>query len=67
MIVVLIGEARRDINGPYDQGYTHLSFDAQKYINLSEYSLRAHTTALWRINKITKELEWIFVSVLNAF
>mmetsp|Transcript_19723 Transcript_19723/g.27507 ORF Transcript_19723/g.27507 Transcript_19723/m.27507 type:complete len:235 (-) Transcript_19723:26-730(-) len=52
--------ARRDINGPYDRGHTHLPFDAQKYINLSEYSLRAHTTSLWRINKDTKELEWIF-------
>jgi len=51
--------ARRDVDGPFDLGYTELPFDVQKYLNLGEYSLRAHTTALWRLNPTTRQLEWI--------
>jgi hypothetical protein len=51
--------ARRDVDGPFQRANTSLPYDVQKYYNLATYSLRAHTTALWRINKQTMELEWI--------
>jgi len=51
--------ARRDLNGPFDRGNTKLSFTEQKALNLGEYSLRRHTTALYIINKVTKKVEWI--------
>jgi len=31
----------------------------KKYANLIEYSLRAHTTSVWRLNKQTKKLEFL--------
>jgi len=51
--------ARRDINGPYDLGYTWLPFDVQKYIYLGEYSLRAHTTSLFQLDMETKSVVWL--------
>jgi len=51
--------ARRDLDGPYDLGHTWLPFSAQKLLNLGEYSLRAHTTALYWINQQTGEVVWI--------
>lgn len=51
--------ARRDLNPPFQRASRLLPFTVQKYINLAEYSERAHTTALWKLNRQTKTLEWI--------
>jgi len=48
--------ARRDIGGPYDMGLTGLSFDEQKEKYLMSYSLRAKTTALYKIDQAHREV-----------
>ena len=54
---------RRDINGPYDWGrgtpVGDLPYDVQKGLYLSSYSLRPHTTSIWKINKNTLTLEFV--------
>jgi len=52
--------ARRDIDGPFDLGLRNETWEAQKYVYLVEYSLRAHTTSLYKLNKQTKKLEFVF-------
>jgi len=51
--------ARKDINGPYDRNHTELPFSVQKVINLAEYSMRAHTTSLYQIDKKTMQVIWL--------
>jgi len=51
--------ARRDLDPPFDLGLRNESYEVQKYANLIEYSLRAHTTSVWRLNKQTKKLEFL--------
>jgi len=51
--------ARRELNSPYDIAPSSLPFVIRKFWNLLTYSLRAHTTALYMIDKSTMELHWI--------
>ena len=55
--IYLIG--RTDPNGPYDRGYTDLTFEQQRAINMATYSLRRHGTGLWRINKAAHTFEFV--------
>lgn len=48
--------ARRDPNGPYDQGDTQLSFDDQKAKYLSSYSTSTKRTALYKIDRDKREV-----------
>ena len=51
--------ARRDIKGPFDKVSDHLPFEVRKWLNLVSYSLRAHTTALFHLNRTTRSVEWV--------
>lgn len=50
---------RRDLNPPYDRAWKWLPFVIWKYYNLVSYSLRAHTTAIWRLDQDSMKLEWL--------
>lgn len=52
--------ARRDVGGPFDLGKTGLTFAEQKLQYLAAYSGRAKRTALYRINRELKKVEWLF-------
>lgn len=49
--------ARRDVGGPFDLGRTDLTFEEQKRENLIAYSARAKRTAVYRLNRQTREIE----------
>ncbi len=49
--------ARRDIGGPYDQADPSLPFADQQMQNLTAYSGRAKTTALYWINRTAQQVE----------
>ena len=52
--------ARRNPSGPFDLGKDELTF-AQKQLNyLAAYSANPKRTALYRINRTTKQVEWVF-------
>lgn len=51
--------ARRDLDGKFDVASRLLPFAAWKYYNLAHYSLVAHTTSLWMLDKENKTLIWI--------
>jgi hypothetical protein len=55
--VYLVG--RRSLHSVYDQAWHWLPFTVRKYYNLAKYSLEAHTTALYRVNRETLELEYL--------
>jgi hypothetical protein len=57
--VYLVG--RRDPNRGYDWGeeYDDLPFAVRRTLFLTSYSLRSHTTSLYKINKETREVEYI--------
>jgi hypothetical protein len=48
--------ARRDIGGPYDQADPDLQFDERQLYNLAAYSGRPKTTALYWIDRDTREV-----------
>jgi hypothetical protein len=57
--VYLVG--RKDPNREYDWGpeYDDLPFAVRRTMFLTSYSFRSHTTSLYRINKVTREIEFV--------
>jgi hypothetical protein len=51
--------ARRDVNGPFDQGLRSLSFEEQRNTYLLWYSLRPKRTALYRIDEQQRRVVWL--------
>jgi hypothetical protein len=52
--------ARRDLGGPYDRYWRHLPFNMQRWLYLARYSLTRKRTALYHLNRITREFAWVF-------
>ena len=52
--------ARRDVGGPFDQGLDTLPFADKQLRYLAAYSGRAKRTALYRVNRALRKVEWVF-------
>mmetsp|Transcript_47271 Transcript_47271/g.122166 ORF Transcript_47271/g.122166 Transcript_47271/m.122166 type:complete len:417 (-) Transcript_47271:2071-3321(-) len=55
--------ARRDVDGKYDWGgdWDKLPFEVKRALFMGSYSLRPHTTSLWKINKKSNPIQLEFV------
>jgi hypothetical protein len=52
--------ARRDVDGPYDQGREDLTFQEQRLRYLLDYSARPKRTALYRVDRELLRVEHVF-------